>query len=105
MGGFVSGMDLWGLKILPILTSKIKENLLTYEEAEVVEELINFRLYISDLDCDEFKNIVNVVTNLYKDPANTYIPIFKMIEFAYQKLKGEDMEPLLQEARKKALEK
>ena len=103
--GFVGGMDLLAIKILPILTLKIKENLLTYEETEVIQELLYFRNYFLGLagDVDVVKNIFNIVTDLYKDPANTYIPTYKMIEVAYQKLKGEDIEPLLQEARKKAL--
>ena len=105
IGGFVGGMDLWSIKILPILASKIKENLLTYEETEVIQELMDFRNYFDGLaeDVDGMRNIVNIVTDLYKDPANTYIPTYKMIEFAYKKLKGEDIEPLLREARKIAL--
>jgi len=103
--GFIGGMDLWGIKILPILTSKMRENLLTYEETEVIQKLLDFRNYFAGLvgDVDGFKNIINIVTDLYKDPANTYIPTYKMIEVAYQKLKGKDIEPLLREERKKAL--
>lgn len=41
--------------------------------------------------------------DLYKDPANTYIKLAPIIEIACQKLKGEDVEPLLQKARKEAL--
>ena len=105
MGGFVAGMDLWFIKIMPILISKIKEGLVNFEEIKTGGELIEFRSYfirLSNTD-DGLRNIINVVTNLYKDPTNTYIPCFKMIEIAYQELKGEDIEPLLQEARKKAL--
>ena len=47
--------------------------------------------------------ILTVMEDLYKDPANTYIIANSIIEIACQKLKGEDIEPLLQEARKKAL--
>ncbi|MBA7541844.1 hypothetical protein ES705_34160 [subsurface metagenome] len=47
--------------------------------------------------------ISKVVTELYKDPANTYIWISDMYIIALRKVKGEDIEPLLQEARKKAL--
>ena len=104
--GFVGGMDLWGIKILPILTSKIEEGLLGFEEEETILELLNFRLYLASLagDVDGVHSIIKVVADLYEDPANTYIPSYKMIEFAYQKLKGENIEPLLQEARKKAFQ-
>ena len=101
--GYMAGMNLWFIKLLPILTSKLEEGLLDSKERETVSKLIEFRYYFDSLDVDGFKNIINVVTDLYKDPANTYIPTYEMIEFAYRKLKGEDIEPLLQEARKKAL--
>lgn len=110
IAGFVGGIDLCGLKLFPILTSKTKSDIklldfLTREEKDVILELIDLRFYFNSLegDVDGFKNIINIVTDLYKDPANTYIPACKMIEFAYKKLKGEDMEPLLREARKEAL--
>ena len=88
-----------------MLLSKIKEGLLNFEEKKTGGELIEFRSYfisLSNTD-DGLRNIINVVTDLYKDPPNTYIPCFKMIEIAYQELKGEDIEPLLREAREKAL--
>ncbi len=47
------------------------------------------------------KVIKNAMDDLYKDPANTYIPFRDICYLAYQKLKGEDIEPLLREARKK----
>ena len=47
--------------------------------------------------------VLKVVGDLYKDPANTYISFPSMIKIAYQKLKGEDIESLLREAREKAL--
>jgi len=47
---------------------------------------------------------IKVVTDLYKDPANTYIYLTDMFDIAYQKIKGEDIESLLQEARKEALQ-
>lgn len=47
--------------------------------------------------------VIKVVSNLYLNPANSYISTTDMCFIAYQKLNGEDIEPLLQEARKKAL--
>ena len=47
--------------------------------------------------------VIKVVSNLYLNPANSYISPPDMFFIVYQKLKGEDIEPLLQEARKKAL--
>ena len=105
MGGFVAGMDLWIPKALPIITLKIEEGLLSFEEVEIISELLDLRTYFLSLDGDGFLNIVNVITDLYKDPANTYIHCCKMINFAYQKLKGENIEPLLREARERERER
>jgi len=105
IAGFVAGMDLWGIKVLPILTSKIEKRLLTSEENEVILELTELRSYFGGLseNTDGARNFYNIITSIYEDPANTYIMACKIILFAYKKLKGEDIEPLLREARKKAL--
>ena len=50
------------------------------------------------------KTFINVISDLYKDPANTYIPVPYMCLIASRKLRGEPIESLLQEARKKALQ-
>ena len=47
--------------------------------------------------------IITVMDDLYKEPANTYIQPESICEIACQKLKGEDIEPLLREAREKAI--
>lgn len=47
--------------------------------------------------------ISKVVTELYKDPANTYIWISDMYILALLKVKGESIESSLREAREKAL--
>ena len=47
--------------------------------------------------------VIKVVSNLYLNPSNSYISITDMCFIAYQKLKGEDIEPLLRELREKAL--
>jgi len=47
--------------------------------------------------------IRNVMTDLYKEPANTYISFYDMGGIAYRKLKGESIELLLRELRKEAL--
>lgn len=49
--------------------------------------------------------ISKVVTELYKDPANTYIWISDMYILALLKIKGESIESSLREAREKALKK
>jgi len=86
-------------------TSKIEKRLLTSEENEVILELTELRSYFGGLseNTDRAKNFYNIITSIYEDPANTYIPACKIILFAYKKLKGEDIEPLLREAREKAL--
>lgn len=47
--------------------------------------------------------IINIMDDLYEDPANIYIIYRNIFILACQKLKGENIEPLLQKARKKAL--
>lgn len=44
-------------------------------------------------------SIRDVMTNLYSDPANTYIKIESMIYIARDKLSGKDVEPLVRNAR------
>ena len=51
----------------------------------------------------ENATVKKIIDDLYKDPANTYINFITITKIAYQKLKGENIEPLLQEARKGAL--
>jgi len=50
-----------------------------------------------------FETFINVISDLYKDPANTYIPISNMCIIASRKIRGETIEALLREAREKAL--
>jgi len=45
--------------------------------------------------------IRDVMTNLYSDPANTYIRYDSMVYIARDKLSGKDIEPLLRSAREK----
>ncbi|NVM38339.1 MAG: hypothetical protein HWN81_22280 [Candidatus Lokiarchaeota archaeon] len=52
---------------------------------------------------DLWKSLVEVIDDLYKDPANSYIPIANMCLIASRKLKGEPIDSLLGELRKKAL--
>ena len=50
-----------------------------------------------------WKSLVKTINYLYKDPANSYIPVRKMCFVAARKLKGEPIESLLRELRKEAL--
>jgi len=68
-----------------------------------IDFLTEYKEYINFLSSSD-PTILKVMTDLYKDPANTYIFFVGMVGIAYQKLKGEDIEPLLQEARKEALQ-
>jgi len=49
------------------------------------------------------KTFTKIIDDLYNDPANTYIPIANMCIIASRKLRGEPIDPLLGELRKKAL--
>jgi len=91
--GFSEGITLSMTKLVPV-TARYSDRGKGFGE---LCDLSNF------LKGNHLVAIVKVIDDLYKDPANTYIPAGYMIEIACQKLKGEDIEPLLQEARKKAL--
>lgn len=58
---------------------------------------------LSDFIMFDDEAIRNVMTDLYEDPANTYISFYDMGGIAYRELKGESIESLLREAREKAL--
>ena len=91
--GFQEGVAMSLAKLTPIDPS-----------ADTVERNIWIELFDLYLFMKEHRGaIVKVVGDLYKDPANTYIFCRTIIEIACQKLKGEDIEPLLQEARREAL--
>ena len=48
------------------------------------------------------KTIRDVTTDLYKDPANSYIYISDMCYLAFWKIKGKDIKPMLIKLREKA---
>ena len=49
------------------------------------------------------KTFTKIIDDLYKDPANTYISIANMCIIASRKLRGDPIDSLLGELRKKAL--
>ena len=95
MIGFQGGIAMSFSKVDPIVVGCSADSV----EMKVWVELVNLFSFIND----HVDAILKVMDDLYKDPANTYIIANSIIEIACQKLKGEDIEPLLQEARKKAL--
>jgi len=48
--------------------------------------------------------LTDIITNLYKNPENSYIRFSYMIDIAIKKLKGEPTEKLLEKRRKEAYE-
>ena len=93
------------IKLVPLLTVRSEQAPISNEDRMLWEEemkVINELYEIQSCSDDFLLDIIKVMTDLYKDPANTRIGISAMIDIAYQKLKGEDIEPLLREARKKA---
>jgi len=100
--GMIKGMDFSMEKLFPRLSTKA-EGLVTQEAAQGVLEFIEIRMFFTEdnVDGTKTRNIVNIINDIYKDSANTYIPVEKIFWIAYQKLKGENIEPLLQKERKK----
>ena len=93
--GFISGIEecLGKLTPIPIEIDSGRD------VGIALQELIDLYCFVREHKLA----VMSVMDDLYKDPANTYIILAPIIEIACQKLKGEDIEPLLQKARKEAL--
>lgn len=83
----------------PGVLRKREESLFYIMGADIVHRLTKL------LESVDQAVLGNVISDLYEDPANAYIPIEEIYILALRKLKGEDIEPLLREARKEALYK
>mgnify|MGYP001080392219 CR=1 FL=1 len=85
--------------------SKNKENTAIIEA--ILEDYYQFVMLFRADDYETtlnlLKTVVNIVSDLYKDPANTYVNISDMCFLASRKLRGEPIDSLLGELRKKAL--
>ena len=97
--GMIEGMDFSWEKLLPRLSTKA-EGILSLEAMRGLKEFAEIRMFFGG-GVDTIRNIANIITDIYKDSANIYIPVYKMLWIAYQKIKGENIEPLLQKERKK----
>lgn len=73
------------------------------KDSEVVKTEEKGNRILWDFIMFDDEAIRNVMTDLYKDPANAYISIFYMSYLAYRKLKGDSIDVLLREAREEAL--
>ena len=93
--GFISGMEECLDKLTPIPIEIDSGR----DVGIALQELIDLYCFVREHKLA----VMSVMDDLYKDPANTYIILAPIIEIACQKLKGEDIEPLLQKARKEAL--
>jgi len=88
------------------------EDLSIYEIKKIINlsnkiDLTETNAYITDyeeinitLDPPDLKVIRDVITDLYKDPTNSYISFKNMIFFAIDKLEGKSIESRLTEKRK-----
>ena len=104
--GFQQGIAMSLVKLTPKIND-LYMGILSDEE-ETWDELREAWNELKDLSTFIEKHgsaTLKIMDDLYKDPANTYIYTTDIIEIACKKLKGEDIEPLLQKARKEALKK
>jgi hypothetical protein len=81
--GFLSGVNSVYQRAFSYLSAKQRDEI----------RAATFVVYASDV-------LAKVVTDLYRDPANTYIEPGALVIVAREKLKGTDIEPLLRAARK-----
>ncbi len=103
--GFQQGIAMCLFKLNPKITG-ILNKIEVWDEhcnelSEAWDELRDFDIFIGK-DKQGIATL-KVMDDLYKDPANTFIYNTDMIYIAYQKLKGDDIEALLQKAREEAL--
>ena len=94
--GYMLGIKECWNKLVPLIPLEK----LSSKERKNLEEFLNFFTFMELKIVD----MANTIDYLYKESANTDIKFELMCEFAYKKLKGENIEPLLQEARKEALQ-
>lgn len=81
----------------PGVLRKREESLFYIMGADIVHKLTKL------LESVDQAVIGNVISDLYKDPTNAYIPIEEIYILALRKLKGESIESSLRELREKAL--
>ena len=80
-------------------------------DTSIIEDILeNYYQFVTIFKADDFKTtdalfktVVNIINDLYKDPANTYIEVSDMCFLASRKLRGESIESSLRELREKAL--
>ena len=75
--------------------------------ATILNDNYNFVAFFTKDEMEKTPNILKtftkIIDDLYKDPANTYIGISNMCIIASRKLRGEHIDPLLRDLRKKVL--
>ena len=83
--------------------SKNKENTAIIEAIleDYYQFVMLFRADDYEITLNLLKTVVNIVSDLYKDPANTYVNISDMCFLASRKLRGEPIDLLLGELEKK----
>jgi len=74
---------------------------LTDSASEQIMQLL--RDYYIDDEYIDFMTLSKTITNLYGNPANSYVELPEMISIAKYKIKGESIENRLLDARKRAL--
>ena len=94
--GYISGISNVWTDILTINSKKEEIDLDLFELSEKIYEFISYY----DNNFGRIQQLAKVITVLYEDPINLYIGPNKMVWLAHQKIKGEDIGLLLQEARK-----
>jgi len=108
---------LWGIREgIVMCMEQITERFLlpafiNKNDTSIIEDILeNYDQFVRIFDVDDYetqynllKTVVNILNNLYKDPANTYIAVSDMCLLASRKLRGESIESLLRVLREKAL--
>jgi len=100
LGGLKDGLN-WSAYLTSIFNEMSKMSGNSIEELEAIIAELEIKYEFIALHSDK---LINVMDHLYKDPANSYISTHKMVFIAQKKLMGEDIESVLQSARKNAFD-
>ena len=109
--GVKEGIEICMYKLanrLPEFTTNREGKVLFFDILEDYENFVGLfydEAIVDDYNkfIDRLHTVANIISDLYKDPANTYINVSAMCLLASRKLRGESIESSLRELREKAL--
>lgn len=98
--GFTSGfLKCYGE--MAAVVSNVDSTIITKSMQPLTQLISDFVINEKEID---YQTLTRTITDLYEDPANSFIEVPEMIVIARKKVEGEPTEQLLLDARKRAIE-